>query len=262
MDILAVAGVIVAFVSILLGQVLEGGHISSIMQPTAALIVFGGTIGATILSAPKSDLMKALKLTPQVFMPRKHDLVATLDTIVEMAGVVRREGVLALEAFTTKPGVDPFMAKVLTYAVDGLSGDAINETVGVEMALEEEELTSAAKVYETFGGFAPTVGVLGAVLGLIHVMENLDDPSKLGGGIAVAFVATVYGVGVANLLALPIASRLKRIVQLEGVRKNMILDGIVSMQQGVNPGFLKSKLAVYLLDDSHSPAAAAAGGAT
>jgi chemotaxis protein MotA len=248
MDIFAIIGVFFGIVCILVGQALEGGHIGSILQLTAAIIVIGGTLGAVILACPKNDLFKCVKITPLVLKPHKHDLVATLNLIVEMAGVARKEGLPALEAYTSKPGTDPFMAKVLTYAVDGLNADAIRETVSVEMALEEEEMNSAAKVYEQFGGFAPTVGVLGAVLGLIHVMENLNDPSKLGGGIAVAFVATVYGVGAANLIALPIANRLKRLVQMGEVHKNMILDGIVAMQQGVNPSFLRSRLAAYLSD--------------
>jgi chemotaxis protein MotA len=167
--------------------------------------------------------------------------------VVQWAQVVRVEGLLALEKHLVLTR-DPFQKGGLQLLIDGADAAKLRDTLDVQIVGFETEQRQAARVWEAAGGYAPTLGILGAVIGLIHVMENLADPSKLGAGIAVAFVATIYGVGLANLLALPIANRLKRIVQIDGVRKAMILDGIVSMQQGVNPSFLRNRLAIYLQD--------------
>jgi chemotaxis protein MotA len=244
MDITSIGGIILAIVAILGGQALEGGHASSILQATAALIVFGGTIGATMVAFPTKDFVRGMKMISLAFGNVKHDLPALTKRIVELASVARRDGVLALEG--QLPGIDdPFLRRALQFAVDGVDADVTRDSLETAIDAEFQERVVGAKVWETMGGFAPTVGILGAVLGLIHVMENLSDPSKLGGGIATAFVATVYGVGSANLLFLPVATKLKRKLTLEKERKTIITEGVLSIQEGLNPRILEEKLRAF-----------------
>jgi chemotaxis protein MotA len=238
MDITTVGGLLLAFAMILGGQALEGGHIGSIVQGTAAMIVFGGTIGAVMVAFPLKDFLRGLKLAKAAVAEKKADLKGLVKSIVDLAGVARRDGVLALESRLT--GIDDaFLRKALQFIVDGVDAGVARG------ALEYEEQAVGAKVFESAGGFAPTVGILGAVLGLIHVMENLNDPSKLGGGIATAFVATVYGVGSANILFLPMANKIKRKLGLEKERKTLIAEGVLAIQEGLNPRVLEEKLAAY-----------------
>jgi chemotaxis protein MotA len=244
MDITSVAGIVVAIGLILLGQALEGGHVGSILQATAALIVFGGTLGATMVAFPTKDFLRGFKMAKLAFGNTKHDLGALTARIVEFATVARRDGVLALEG--RLPDIDdPFLRKALQFAVDGVDGEVTRDSLETAIESEFQEQSVGAKVWETMGGFAPTVGILGAVLGLIHVMENLNDPSKLGGGIATAFVATVYGVGSANLLFLPMATKIKRKLTLEKERKTIIAEGVLSIQEGLNPRVLEEKLRAF-----------------
>lgn len=244
MDITTIAGIIAAVGLILLGQALEGGHVGSILQATAALIVFGGTIGATMVAYPTKDFIRGFKMLKLAFGNVKHDLPALTAQIVDFASVARRDGVLSLES--KLPEIeDPFLRRALQFAVDGVDADVTRESLETAIEAEFQERVVGAKVWETMGGFAPTVGILGAVLGLIHVMENLNDPSKLGGGIATAFVATVYGVGAANLLFLPFASKLKRKLTLEKERKTIIAEGVLSIQEGLNPRVLEEKLRAF-----------------
>jgi len=244
MDITTVVGIVGSVALILLGQALEGGHIGSILQATAALIVFGGTIGAVMVAFPTKDFVRGVKMVKMAFGTQKHDLEALTKRIVEFAGVARRDGVLALES--RLPEIDDlFLRKALQFAVDGVDAEVSRTSLEAAIDAEFQEQSFAAKVWESAGGFAPTIGILGAVLGLIHVMENLNDPSKLGGGIATAFVATVYGVGSANLLFLPIATKLKRKLSLEKERKTIIAEGVLSIQEGLNPRVLEEKLRAY-----------------
>lgn len=244
MDITSVAGIVAAIGFILLGQALEGGHVGSILQATAALIVFGGTVGATMVAYPTKDFVRGFKMLGLAFGNQKHDLPALTKQIVEFASIARRDGVLALES--KLPEIkDPFLRRALQFAVDGVDGDVTRDSLETAIEAEFQERVVGAKVWETMGGFAPTVGILGAVLGLIHVMENLNDPSKLGGGIATAFVATVYGVGSANLLFLPFATKLKRKLTLEKERKTIIAEGVLSIQEGLNPRVLEEKLRAF-----------------
>ena len=244
MDITSVAGIVLSIALILLGQALEGGHLGSIVQATAALIVFGGTFGATMVAFPTKDFVRGLKMLKLVFGNSQHDLGALTGRIVEFASVARRDGVLALES--RLPEIDdPFLRKALQFAVDGVDAEVSRNSLEAAIDAEYQEQLVAAKVWESMGGFAPTVGILGAVLGLIHVMENLNDPSKLGGGIATAFVATVYGVGSANLLFLPFANKLKRKLALETERKTVLAEGVLSIQEGLNPRVLEEKLRAY-----------------
>jgi len=252
MDITSIGGIVFAIVCILGGQALEGGHAGSLAQATAGIIVIGGTIGACAVANPMNDFVAGLKMGGMAFKNVKIDTSTIIKEIVELASVARREGVLALEQ---KLGEikDPFLKRAVGFLVDGVDASVARDALETEIHHEFETSLVAAKVWESAGGFAPTVGILGAVLGLIHVMENLSDPSKLGGGIATAFVATVYGVGISNLLFLPVANKLKRKVNLEKERKTLIAEGVLSIQAGLNPRVLEEKLASY--SGHHAPKA-------
>lgn len=244
MDITSIGGIVFAIVCILGGQALEGGHASSLGQATAAIIVIGGTIGACAVAFPMPDFIKGLKLAGLAFKNKKNDSPEIIREIVELAAVARREGVLALEQKLAEIK-DPFLKRAVSFLVDGVDANVARDSLETEIHHEFDSASVAAKVWESGGGFAPCVGILGAVLGLIHVMENLSDPSKLGGGIATAFVATVYGVGVANLLFLPMANKIKRKLGIEKDRKTLIAEGVLSIQSGLNPQVLEEKLNSY-----------------
>lgn len=244
MDPSAILALVLAFGMILGGNAVEGGHISSLIQPTAGMIVFGGTIGATWLASTSDELKKLGKLMRRVVFPGKNNRGRVLEDLVKVSNVVRRDGMLAVEGMITEIE-DPFLQRGLRMLVDGASADDVRRVLEPEMELEEHHGTNAGKVLETAGGFAPTVGILGAVLGLIHVMQNLSDPSKLGAGIAVAFVATVYGVGSANLLFLPIGTRIKKIVANDAEGQQMVLAGVLSIAAGVNARQIEEMLSAY-----------------
>ena len=241
MDITTIAGIVGGFGFILLGQLLEGGHVGSILQDTAAIIVFGGTLGAVLVSFPKKDFVRGVKMFGMVLTDKKHDMSAVTKQIVELASIARRDGVLALEG--KLPEIqDPFLKKALGYVVDGVDASVTRSSLEAAIDAEHTENMMGAKVWEAAGGYSPTIGIIGAVLGLIHVMENLSDPSKLGGGIATAFVATVYGVGSANIIFLPTANKLKRKLALAMERKVVITEGVLAIQEGLNPRVLEEKL--------------------
>jgi len=241
MDITTIGGLIVGVGCILLGQVLEGGHVGSIMQVTAFIIVIGGTFGAVMVSFPKKDFVRGMKMMKLAFTDKKEDMSAVTKQIVDLASIARRDGVLALEGKLAEVH-DKFLKKALTYVVDGVDASVTRDSLEAAIEAEHQENMQAAKVWEAAGGYSPTIGIIGAVLGLIHVMENLSDPSKLGGGIAVAFVATVYGVATANLLYLPAANKLKRKFNLAMERKVVITEGVLAIQEGLNPRVLEEKL--------------------
>ncbi len=244
MDKTTLPGIAVGIGLILLGQKLEGGHISSLLQLTAALIVLGGALGAVLVATPFNEFIGGLKMFKTAVLDKKSDIGPLMAQLVELATIARRDGVLALEGKLAEIK-DPFLKRALSFLVDGVEASVARTSLEQEIEMEAEENTAYSKIYEQFGGFAPTVGVLGAVLGLIHVMENLNDPSKLGPGIAVAFVATVYGVGAANLIALPLAGKLKRKVAMEKERKILIAEGVLSIQEGLNPRILEEKLKAF-----------------
>jgi chemotaxis protein MotA len=244
MDITTIGGLVIAVAAILGGQALEGGHASSLLQLAALIIVLGGTIGAVAVAFPMSDFVKGLKMFGMALKNKKVDLAGLIAQLIELAGVARRDGVLALEQ-RLQAIEDPFLKRSVGYLVDGVDAAVARDALETEIQAEFEDNTLAAKVWESAGGFAPTVGILGAVLGLIHVMENLSDPSKLGPGIAVAFVATVYGVGLSNLVFLPVAAKLKRKLHVEKERKTLIAEGVLSIQAGLNPRVLEEKLKAY-----------------
>jgi chemotaxis protein MotA len=258
MDIGTIGGLLFAIACILGGQALEGGHAGSLMQATAAIIVLGGTLGAVAVSFPMPDLIRGVKMGKNAFTQKKSDIGDLIKTVVDLAGIARREGVLALEQRMAEIK-DPFLKRAVGFLVDGVDAAVARDALETEIATEYEEGVAGAKVFEAAGGYSPTVGIIGAVLGLIHVMENLSDPSKLGGGIATAFVATVYGVGIANLMFLPMANKLKRKLVVERERKTLIAEGVLSIQAGLNPRVLEEKLAAYA--GAHAPPKSADAGA-
>ncbi len=253
MDITSIGGIVAAIGLILLGQALEGGRVESILQATAALIIFGGTFGAVMVAFPKKQFLMGMKMVKLAFVNRHADMGALARQIVEFASVARRDGVLALEGKLGEVE-DPFLRRALQFVVDGVDAEVTRSTLDAAIEADFEEHIVGAKVWESAGGFAPTIGILGAVLGLIHVMENLSDPSKLGGGIATAFVATVYGVGSANIFFLPWANKIKVKLGAEKERKTLIAEGVLSIQEGLNPRVLEEKLRAYTREEA-SPAA-------
>jgi chemotaxis protein MotA len=245
MDIATILGVVIAIGSIIGGQALEGGHIGSILQLTAFIIVMGGTIGAVCVQNPLGVVLKAVSSLSLAISNPSHDFKGTITRILDLATVSRKQGLLALEG-KLKDIHDPFFRKGVQLIVDGTDPKVVHEILEIDVEHHEEEGVVAAKVWEAAGGYAPTVGILGAVLGLIHVMENLADPSKLGGGIAVAFVATVYGVGAANLFFLPLANKIKLKLKQEAGARHLMIMGLVGLAQGENPRLLQEKLESFL----------------
>jgi len=245
MDLLSVVGLTVGFGAILLGQHLEGGHLSSLMNGPAILIVMGGTVGAVMLQSPLGTFVRAMHMTIWVFKPPEQRAAEAIERIVQWSQVARKEGLLGLETVAEEE-TDPFAQKGLQLLVDGSEPDTIRATLEVDLGERESRDLQAAKVFDGLGGYAPTVGIIGAVMGLIHVMGNLADPSKLGGGIAVAFVATIYGVALANLLFLPTANKLKSVVNAQSQYREMMIEGIVAIAEGENPRNIEIRLLGYL----------------
>jgi len=241
----SVIGILLGVAAIVGGNILEGGGAGSILQGTAAVIVFGGTAGATLLSCPFPDVRKAATSLREVFFQEAPDPFAVIRRIVGYGTTVRRQGLVALEPEVAQIP-DRFFRKALRLSIDGMNPKMLRETMEQEIATYEGERRRVAKVFETAGGYAPTVGILGAVLGLIHVMENLSDPSKLGAGIAVAFVATIYGVGTANLVLLPLSKKLADRLRMELGLREMILEGVIGIQSGVNPHYLEERLRAFV----------------
>jgi len=245
MDILTIVGIVVGLGAILGGNLMEGGHTESLMIFTAFFIVFGGTLGAVMVQTPLKIFLLSLKRMSWLFKPPANDVKGMIDKIVEWGNLARKEGLLSLQSVAEEQS-EPFAKTGLQMLADGGEPDLIRKILEVELHHTEQKELAAAKVFEGFGGYAPCIGIIGAVMGLIHVMNNLADPSALGPGIAVAFVATVYGVGMANLLFLPAANKLKGIVTGQSEYREMIIDGLVSIAQGENPRNIESKLQGYL----------------
>ncbi len=245
MDILSIIGILLAFTAIVGGNFLEGGHTGQLFQLTAFLIVVGGTAGAVMLQSSIPVFWRAMNMARWVFVTPRVDIEGTLEKLVLWSQLSRREGLLALEDASDEEE-DLFCRKGLQLLVDGNEPESIRSVLETEISVMEEHEMQAAKVFESMGGYSPTIGILGAVMGLIHVMNNLADPSKLGAGIATAFVATIYGVGMANLLLLPMAGKLKAVIKQQVMQYEMLLEGIVAIAEGENPRNIESKLQSYL----------------
>ncbi len=241
MDILSVIGIIIGVGAILLGQYLDGGHVTTLLNGPALIIVLGGSLGAIMLQSPLVVFLHAMKLISWVFKPPQLPLDDSIQRIVRWSDVARREGLLGLENLIDEEP-DLFIRRGMQMLVDGHEPESIRATMEIDMISKEKLDIQAAKVFEGMGAYAPTIGIIGAVLGLIHVMGNLADPTQLGSGIAVAFVATVYGVAMANLLFIPIGNKIKSVIQEEIQFREMLIEGIVSIAEGDNPRIIQSRL--------------------
>lgn len=243
-DLATVAGLVLALAGILGGLLLEGGKLKDVAQFTAALIVLGGTTGAVLVSTPLRIIQGALRRFVAVFLDSTQPLDGLLEDLIAYAKQARKQGLVSLEDLAMKIE-DPFLQKALTLAVDGTDIQEIRKMLELQIDLEEHHAESEAKVFESAGGYAPTIGIIGAVLGLIQVMKNLANIDEVGRGIAVAFVATVYGVGAANLLFLPAATKIKARAHFETQRKELIIEGVCGIVEGLNPKLIQSKLEAY-----------------
>lgn len=246
LDLNSAGGIILALIAIVGGQVLEGGRIQSLVQFAAFLIVVGGTFGAVLLQSPIKIFINGMKMSRWVFFPPIWSSQTLIKQIVNWAYIARKEGVLALEAHVVTTS-DTLAKKGLQLLADGSKADNLRASLEIESFALEKYQRQSAKIWEAAGGYAPTIGILGAVLGLIHVMENLSDPERLGSGIAVAFVATIYGVGLANLVFLPMANKLKSIIAEQSVMYELLVDGFVAIANGENPRLLESRLKGYFV---------------
>ncbi|MDP2808771.1 MAG: flagellar motor protein [Rhodocyclaceae bacterium] len=246
MDKISLIGLALGISAIVLGQVLEGGHIGSLVQPTALFIVIGGTLGAVMLQSPLPTFMTGIRMARWVIIPPVLAPERLIKQIAQWSHIARKEGLLALEAHIDDLD-DSFTRKGLQLLVDGAEPDRLREAMEVEIGAYERQMKLAAKIWESAGGYAPTIGIIGAVMGLIHVMENLSDPSKLGAGIAVAFVATIYGVGSANLIFLPMAKKLIANIERLVTMREMFVDGLVGIANGDNPRVIESRLQGYIV---------------
>lgn len=247
MDFTSVVGAILGIACILIGQAMEGGNIGQLLQITAAFIVFGGTAGAVILSFSAVELKNSVVLLKDVFFGESVNFEELIAEIIKFATKARREGAIALEK-EARTASDSLLVMGLEAVADGTDPALVRQMMETQVMLLEEEVTGGSKVWESAGGFSPTIGIIGAVLGLIQVMQNLSDPSKLGAGIAVAFVATVYGVGAANLIFIPISTKLKFKFKKVFLKKELIIEGILSIQAGESPALIERKLQAYILD--------------
>jgi chemotaxis protein MotA len=245
MDIATLIGLLMGFGAIFGGAALEGLHMKALVQPTAALIVLGGTFGAAFVSFPLPAIIKAFKDVKTAFLPPKVDHEAVVKDIINYATKARRNGLISLEQ-EAQSAKDPFIKKGISLVVDGIDPQKLRETLEADIMSYEDHTKHSVEFFEAAGGYAPTIGIIGAVLGLIHVMSNLSDTSKLGAGIAVAFVATIYGLMTANIICLPIASKLKIRMKEEVLRRIMILEGLIAIQNGENPHFIEQKLKAFV----------------
>lgn len=246
MDIFAILGTVIGLGFILAAQALEGGNITQLLQLTAGMIVFGGTAGAVIGSFPPGDLKNAMILLKDVLFPPKTNLDELIAEIVGFATQARKEGVIVLEK-VAKNASDPLLTMGLEAVADGADPSLVQGMMENQITQLEEKVNKSSKVFESAGGYSPTLGIIGAVMGLIQVMQNLSDPSKLGAGIAVAFVATIYGLFAANLVLLPVSSRMKFNYQKVFLAKEIMLEGILAIQAGESPALIERKLQSFIL---------------
>lgn len=250
MDILSIIGILLGISAIVGGNLMEGGQLDALINGPALLIVLGGTLGATLLQFPPSVFLRSLRISLWIFKPEKPVLNQQIRQVVAWSALARKEGLLGLEAVVEKE-TDPFAVKGLQLLVDGSEPEVIRDCLELDINAKEFHDFQAARLFEAMGGYSPTIGIIGAVIGLIHVMENLTDPSLLGAGIATAFVATIYGVGFANLIFLPIANKLKIQIHALSQAREMMTEGIVAIAEGENPRNIELKLSGYL-NDKHA----------
>ena len=245
MDKATFGGLLLAVGGIVLGLLLEGGNLGQVLQPTAAMIVFGGTLGAVLIQYPLPVVVNAFRRLVHIFLEPGENARTTVEMLVKYANQARREGIISLDK--ELPNIqEPFLRRALTLAVDGTDSQELRQIMELELDNQAEQEEKIPQLFESAGGFSPTIGIIGAVLGLIQVMQHLDKIDEVGRGIAVAFVATIYGVGAANLFLLPSAGKLKIRIRDEQVIREMTLEGVISILEGMNPRMLESKLVGFL----------------
>jgi chemotaxis protein MotA len=250
MDIVALIGLIIGVGAIIAGNIVEGGTTAHLAQLAAAVIVFGGTAGATILSYPLKDLISAISALKMVFSRNSSNPDSIIEDSVNILGQARRTGLVALQPQIAQIS-NTFLRRGLMLVVDGVPPKMIREIMDQEISSYESRMKRAAKVFESAGGYAPTIGILGAVLGLIQVMSNVAEPSKIGAGISVAFVATIYGVGSANLVFLPFAKRITSRMSEQVFLMELAVEGVVGVESGINPFFLRARLNAFIAEHDH-----------
>jgi chemotaxis protein MotA len=252
-DFSSLIGIAIALAGIFGGMLLEGGRVGSMLQGAAFLIVLGGTAGAVMVQSSASVFLRGLRMGKWLLLPPDFAPHRLIDDIVRWSQAARREGLLSLDRQLATAG-GPLARKGLQLLVDGAEPEKIREMLEVEIFTFENYYRQGARVWEAAGGYSPTIGILGAVLGLIHVMENLSDPSRLGSGIAVAFVATIYGVGLANLVFLPVSNKLKALISSQVLLQEILIDGLVAIANGDHPRLIESRLHGYISE--HQPGGA------
>ncbi len=246
MDRSTLFGVILAIVAIFSGHLLEGGSFDALLNGPAFIIVVGGTLAAVILQTHTATFVKAVKILKWVVFPPVQPVEDGVQLISAWSNLARREGLLGLEK-NIDDSIEPFIYRGLTMLIDGNSAEAIRKAMYIELDVNDKDLLSAAKIYESMGGYSPTLGIIGAVLGLIHVMGNLSNPELLGSGIATAFVATIYGVGFANLFFIPLYHKLRTLITQQSQYREMIVEGIACIAEGENPRVIEGKLNGYII---------------
>jgi chemotaxis protein MotA len=245
MDILTLSGFVFAFLAVVVGSILKGAGVKALLSAAAFMIVVVGTFAAIFIHTPLPVFKHGMQMFGWIVKPPPIDGAALLAKLLEWSNVARKQGLLGLESvINSEP--DPFVKKGLQLVVDGTEPEQIRTILEVEMSVREHADQAGAKVFEGMGIYSPTLGIIGAVLGLMAVMQNLADPSKLGAGIAAAFTATVYGIGLANLLFLPAAAKLKAIVAHQTQVRELVIEGLISIAQGENPRAIESKLQGFL----------------
>jgi len=241
MDVLSLIGFPLAFMVLVVGSILKGSGVEALWGPAAFVIVIMGTFSSILVQTPMATFKHAMKMAKWVFKPPQENPTVMIQKIVDWSNAARKQGLLALEA-SIEAESDPFTKKGLQLLVDGAEPDMIRSVLEVEMTTKEHFDQQGAKVFEGMGIYAPTLGIIGAVMGLMAVMRNLADPSKLGHGIAAAFVATIYGIASANLFLLPMASKLKSVIANQTRMREMIIEGLISISRGENPRNIEAKL--------------------
>jgi len=246
MDFATVIGLVLGILSLIVGFVLEGGTVSSLIQGTAAMIVFGGTFGAVIVGTPFRTLKKVPFILKYAFFEKRQKPEEIIEKLISLANTSRREGLLALEGQLDELGDNEFLKEGIQMIIDGAEAEMIEDILNRKIERYEDEILSIGKIFEAAGGFAPTMGIIGTVMGLVHVLGELDDAAKLGPSIAVAFIATLYGVSSANVIYLPIFNKIKARLEQQIVIMELQAEGLMSIQYGENSTILKNKLSAFL----------------
>lgn len=250
MDIVTILGIFLGIGGLLIAFILDGGDPTALIEPTAAMIVFGGTFGATMISFSGSVIKRFPVLVKMVFVHKQENRQEVMNKLLELAQVARKEGLLSLESVIETSTDDDFIKNGIRLVVDGVDPEGLQHTLETRIQNMEERHEEGIAMFEAMGGFGPTMGVLGTVMGMVHVLGNMTDAASLGPKIAIAFIATMYGVSSANILWLPFASKLKQINKEEVLTKYMMLEGIMMIQNGSNPTYMKEQLKGYL---DHAP---------